>query len=1580
MSLVTNSFVSTATSDVKLTVKTGTSQQADFTIEHVDYTALLQAADDAADAAILEYDGAAQEGNGDGTEGNAAAIAADTTMATTLAAAIAAATAAGLTTLAAALSADDHASDKSVANAALDAAILSGGAIGAALAADTTAAITQLAEGDLLDGNYRIAYSDAIGAVNYAAANNVQVIQFSMVGGAMVGTHAKLSNVKTDLSTIVTTATKITGTITFGTGTGSDSIDGTGYGMQFTHVNSSSSASVGTGSGAGRVIVNGGPVAMSDDFRVNLTPVDGETDKATVEFKLATGTVANHTTGKHTDIKWLRFMWADAITCVFQTEDIDIKTGTTIYDGGNKLLISREVDFGSAVATTLFEYSAALVDTAGAVSTYASTAFASSVADNATNVENIAISGDSYAGTEIKVNWTAPSFTAKTIVGYEIVTQKLAAGTAATNGLSGADEKFICDIAHGSNNTTDIVVAALAYQTDSTTIFEKTLTSLTERAKYAVWVRAYHASVNSVRVYGSIGLDKMNAPAYVWDTDAADLAFDATLHSWAGSYLEDAVSATPTTTGENTTTVALFNKSTAYATATGLKKGVTSTLTGRPSDFSSSGTSIVVLNGNSLQKGGVAATATGDAIMSSSIAIKWQDKDISFQGMADTNREMQYMCFKKSEYDLADTNSYLSDYYAGTLVSSGTSYYSSGWTMMVNADISGATGAIGTGELTGATYGVAAMDSSTRYCRFSNTVTADDGDLATFDDADGEDGAVSSAANPTLRKPVLTSFTVNTDDALTAVTSAAGDLALGEEYVFVLRLKNANGTNTPKKFSAKMVQGRASAAAFRGEAGTGLAGATSLMWNPTTNKFEFRISDQNKSDLNAIATLPIPTGARPTDMSYDVTITTGSQNDARDGTNGYTSNTETHTITTDKAIACASSIDATTGVTTVSFSQVYAKVNTYTLVGSTTGKTQGEEALVDLSALYGYTFVMKLIAKNANGSLTTAAVSGGAAATGTVAYSTARQVFAPEATFTAFTTDAAIATAADTVSSGVTTTYNDVREQAVADFQTLAEYTADVGVQNTQGTVSTTILNIAADIKDLTSANFDTVGRIVDKIRYEIYQTLSDGSTYIVPGGSGDVSPTSRITVASDGAESTSTAAGDKSMGLYMAYSQPIHTNTTSSADLTSGSTYAAGTITNAVANRFNVWVRKQDTKKGYALKMKVSLVSDDVADLAQHPAKSTLALSAVEFDTSVKLLTYTTKPFENHDEVQHMTYIAGDEEMTIYWSAPNMAADELQGVSVQDVPSLEGYQIELYDIVTRSPATGKTFKTSQGLTSTILATDALNIPAKTITNTTLTKLLTEYKITGLKNGKHYVPVIRTVTKQGGADVLSVGRTLFANMGTSSAEYTRHSVDVLYADDSVAYAAARWKLSSSAATDKTSVVLNAGSTNTTTVIPYGSPKIVVSLTATPPTLKVDSNGRELLFGAMLQTAPGGTNATPADSSAARLGSADLVADADANVFYLDLSFNASAQSGFTGASSFDAPTLAIYVSSDTTASTGDAGTAYPGRTVTNVNTAYLGANWTSETNFIFASNAAGTTVGKIATASTAGAVAAYSGL
>jgi hypothetical protein len=324
------------------------------------------------------------------------------------------------------------------------------------------------------------------------------------------------------------------------------------------------------------------------------------------------------------------------------------------------------------------------------------------------------------------------------------------------------------------------------------------------------------------------------------------------------------------------------------------------------------------------------------------------------------------------------------------------------------------------------------------------------------------------------------------------------------------------------------------------------------------------------------------------------------------------------------------------------------------------------------------------------------------------------------------------------------------------------------------------------------------------------------------------------------------------------------------------------------------------------------------------------------------------------------------------------MAADPFQPADASSyTPQLLGYRVEVYDLISRTPAKDADGNLrnwdATGSSSTSSAIDAIApTGSRLVTHSTLDATKTECTIDGLKNGKHYVPIIKTVTLQGTDTVTSAGRTIYDTIGTATDEVEMHTVDVDYTDavGGTAYTAIRFRnvqpTTGTVGANVTSTYFKSSGNDKTTVVPFGAPIITVDLASTPKTLKVDDNGRNLLFGAMLQTAPGTNNAMPDGTNPQRIGGAMTTSAGMDNVFYLDLSFGANyygnASSASTQNPTFDANSVVTY---ESPAGAADAGVTYPARDVTNVNTAYLGSNWASETNYIFASNAAGTTVGKI---------------
>jgi hypothetical protein len=238
----------------------------------------------------------------------------------------------------------------------------------------------------------------------------------------------------------------------------------------------------------------------------------------------------------------------------------------------------------------------------------------------------------------------------------------------------------------------------------------------------------------------------------------------------------------------------------------------------------------------------------------------------------------------------------------------------------------------------------------------------------------------------------------------------------------------------------------------------------------------------------------------------------------------------------------------------------------------------------------------------------------------------------------------------------------------------------------------------------------------------------------------------------------------------------------------------------------------------------------------------------------------------------------------------------------------LTGYQLDLYDI-------------SSG---TVTHTNVTNYSSPaTVKHVDLDSSKTSYEFTGLENGKTYMPVVHTVTTQGTVSVKSSGRSLKSKIANE--EVIRQGYD----------------------TDFGSYVYFgtlAGEANAVNVFdptacakPYGLP--LVTANVANQELKIDTNGATILYGAMIQVQTAAKTAT-----LARVAQSGGVATAATNVFFLDLSL-----SGVAG-------THSAYKSGDE---------VYPNRLTYSIQKTFLGEGWAKETNYVFVSNKAGTTAGKI---------------
>jgi len=264
------------------------------------------------------------------------------------------------------------------------------------------------------------------------------------------------------------------------------------------------------------------------------------------------------------------------------------------------------------------------------------------------------------------------------------------------------------------------------------------------------------------------------------------------------------------------------------------------------------------------------------------------------------------------------------------------------------------------------------------------------------------------------------------------------------------------------------------------------------------------------------------------------------------------------------------------------------------------------------------------------------------------------------------------------------------------------------------------------------------------------------------------------------------------------------------------------------------------------------------------------------------------------------------------------------------------------------------------------LATDQLATPVFTksniAANATQLTISADDNGVALLNGRNYFPILYTKTLQYQVTTTSRGRTIKAPILSSHYAY---DIDVLDTTDSnsvlrtmkrfsTATTEGAYNPASSGGNDVSSTVFHADAGKA----PFNTPIVTANISA--QTLTIDSNGRDLLYGSMLQVAKATGAGTVTTTGLINDGSA-----ADSNIFYLDLSFGdaGTGTAAATGTTGVGGSTRELYV---------NGGVTYPKRYVTTVGKGYLGDNWGSETNYIFASNEAGTTAGKISATASAG--------
>jgi len=369
------------------------------------------------------------------------------------------------------------------------------------------------------------------------------------------------------------------------------------------------------------------------------------------------------------------------------------------------------------------------------------------------------------------------------------------------------------------------------------------------------------------------------------------------------------------------------------------------------------------------------------------------------------------------------------------------------------------------------------------------------------------------------------------------------------------------------------------------------------------------------------------------------------------------------------------------------------------------------------------------------------------------------------------------------------------------------------------------------------------------------------------------------------------------------------------------------------IATMFNIRFLKSAAEMGCAFKVKMSYISNADAAFAQ----SGLA-NGQDFETASVTKTFATIPLATHDEAGYMSIQAANEKLTVYWSPANVTYPN-EGETVT------GYKVELYDRATYE------YSTSAHTDVNFSATDALATP---VGSQTFGASSTEAEFTGLDNGKNYVPIVYTITDQNGSTVTSAGRTV-----TASITAFPFDVQVKNAAGTLLRTVKRFSSSDTSwpsGTDETATVFDAiGNVGT----PFGVPIITANVASgSNQKLTIDSNGSDLLYGSMLQVAaaPGRT--------ASGVGIINSNVNASRDLFYLDLSFGAGGAAAAAASSpSVGGSTRELYTLG---------GVEYPSRYVTSVGAGYLGSNWSTETNYVFASNAAGTTAGKISATATGG--------
>jgi hypothetical protein len=981
---------------------------------------------------------------------------------------------------------------------------------------------------------------------------------------------------------------------------------------------------------------------------------------------------------------------------------------------------------------------------------------------------------------------------------------------------------------------------------------------------------------------------------------------------------------------------------------------VIQSLTGAPNPLLTA--NVTVYNGKNVD---FDSASTVQADMNTSLSIKWKDDAINNGGASGTPT-MEYICIDSSNISAANLASLLTG--PAALLAAENTYW-----LKRNSAADSTTGLYATSDYHSPTWtttgisalgegtvgGNAAVDNSYRYCKFSKY---------TAGSTDSAGNATGGPQNGMAKADVLVSaITVDVSDpddtfivnsgALSPTTTTSG-LTLGSSYIFALRVSNPVGNSAALITTAKMVQGPAQAKVFKAMDYGALVDDTSAIFNIATQKFEIRL----KTDIRTGAgvtddeyvytpNLAATGGIAITDATgavFTVTMVAATGDMAQfptttDNRNKYTMPTTVEAMDITKTVVGKDIL--------LTFDKVKIQAGTMNAgETATTYAAAGDETFATLS---GMTFVTTLIATNTHG----------ATSSGEFAFATARQVFGTKADYAALTTSASVFEP---------TGLNDVRTSSIL----------------TDGSATNYIISATLPV----NAGAQTHGRNVDRIDYEVYQTRGNNTEKSVAKESVSV-----------GSASTTVAGVATVSGTdYYAFDEDFGVN----AD------------TAKVANKFNLRVLITDVEMGYPLKLRVNYASAAaaafgsatdaaagaafalagqvlMAGAAADPTAPTAAELAAfaadaadDFVTAVADLTFDTVPTNQDDECGTMGCDVTNNSLTVHWGSTYMSNNN----------TLTGFRVELYDYATR---TYQTKAEAAGNTAAGAHADAKAAPASTNGSPTSAFVVEKgandrsCTFSGLTNGRLYVPIVRTKTTQGATTgIYSQGRTVAGSIGSTAANrdgaatssvtgvpLERHTVAVVDKDDVAILSAARFRKVSDATADMTPQIFGNTAAQFT---PFGTPIVtaVVSGASATQSLKIDDNGSILKFGAMLQTSLPANNA--AFGAAGQISNA--TASGEADVFYLDLSFSAAT---YTDTNSDGTISAAEILAQDNNRvaptfykdGTGTAQVTYSARRVTTVGTDYLGANWATETNYVFVSNAAGTTAGKVSSTGTNGMAA-----